>query len=187
MLAALGVWRASKLRLVADFADLLPENQPSVLELHRILSRTRGLSNVFVVLEGRAPAPLRRAADALVPRLREIGPPYVAIARSGVQEARRFLMPRAGLYLQPAELDDLERSLIEQERAAFRRGIGADLDDDETQAAAPAATERIDARLRDKLHGAASFPDGYYLGRTATGWAQIVAVKASVGTGDLRT
>ena len=108
LLAGLGAWRASKLRLVTDFADLLQQDAPSVVELRRILSRTRGLSNVFVVLEGSDPAELRRAADALVPRLEAIGPPYVALVRSGVQEARRFLMPRAGSYMTEADLEDLE-------------------------------------------------------------------------------
>ena len=125
---------------MTDFADLLQQDAPSVVELRRILSRTRGLANVFVVLEGGDPAELRRAADALVPRLEAIGPPYVALVRSGVQEARRFLMPRAGLYMTEADLEDLEGRLIEQERAAYKHAIGADLSDDlggDDDAAAP--------------------------------------------------
>src|SRR5262249_4718976 len=156
--AVLGAWRASKLRLVTDFADLLPEDQPSVTELHRILARTRGLANVFVVLEGDDPGTLRRVADTLAPRLRAIRQPYVAIARSGVQEARRFLMPRSGFFLSDDDLGDLEQRLTEQEQAAFRHGIGADLGDDE--APAPLGPEEIEKRLRGKLRGAASYPDG---------------------------
>jgi predicted RND superfamily exporter protein len=183
LLAGVGAWRASKLRLVTDFADLLPVNQPSVLELHRILARTRGLSNVFVVLEGSDPATLRRAADTMEPRLRAIGRPYVAIARTGVQEARRFMMPRSGLFLSDADLDDLERKLTAQEQAAFRRGIGADLGDDE--APPPLGPDEIEQRLRARVGGAASYPDGYYLKQTPTGWAQVVAMKAAVASGDL--
>ena len=185
-LGALGAWRATKLRLVTDFADLLPANQPSVLELNRILPRTRGLSNVFVVMEGGDPAALRRAADALVPPLRAIGGPYVESARSGVQAARRFLMPRAGLYLTDADLDALDDDIKDRERAAFRRGIGADLDD---EAQKPAGdddqTLDIEKRLRDKVGAAARYPDGYYLAQTDTGWAQVVMVKAAVANGDL--
>ena len=47
-IAAAGTWRASRLKLVTDFSDLLPQDQPSVVELGNILARTRGLSNVFV-------------------------------------------------------------------------------------------------------------------------------------------
>jgi predicted RND superfamily exporter protein len=183
LLAVLGAWRASKLRLVTDFADLLPEDQPSVIELHRILGRTRGLGNVFVVLEGDDPATLRRVADTLEPRLRAIGQPYVALARSGVQEARRFLMPRSGLFLSDDDLGDLERKLGEHEQAAFRHGIGADLGDDE--APAPLGPDEIEERLRGKLRGAASYPDGYYLARTEKGWAQVIACKAAIAAGDL--
>ena len=185
LLAAGGAWRASKLRLVTDFSSLLADQQPSVVELHRILTHIRGMSNVFVVLEGEDPATLRRAADLLEPRLREIGAPYVARARSGVQEARGFMMPRAGLYLPEADLDDLEQRLAEQEQVAFRRRIGANLDD-EDKAPAPLGPDEIQKRIGEKLGGAASYPDGYYLGRTPTGWAQVVALKAAVATGDLR-
>jgi predicted RND superfamily exporter protein len=185
LLAGLGAWRASKLRLVTDFADLLQQDAPSVVELRRILSRTRGLSNVFVVLEGRDPAQLRRAADALAPRLEAVGPPYVALVRSGVQEARRFLMPRAGLYLTETDLDSLEQRLIAQERSAYQHAIGADLSDD-LGAPAPLTTGEFEARLRDKLGSAVDYPDGYYLARTPTGWAQVVAAKAAVASGDLR-
>ncbi|HVV16427.1 MAG TPA: MMPL family transporter [Polyangia bacterium] len=186
VLASGGAWRASKLKLVTDFSGLLAERQPSVLELHRILDRIRGMSNVFVVLEGTDPNTLRHAADVLEPPLRAIGSPWVARARSGVQDARRFLMPRAGLYLSKAELDDLEERLTEQEQAAFRRRIGADLDDSEDAGRAPLRADEIEKRLRDKLKGAADYPDGYFLDRTPTGWAQIVALKAAVAAGDLR-
>jgi predicted RND superfamily exporter protein len=187
LLAGAGAWRASKLRIVTDFADLLQQDAPSVVEIRRILARTRGLSNVFVVLEGSDPAQLKRAADALEPRLRAIGPPYVAIARSGVQEARRFLMPRAGLYMTEADLDDLEQRLIAQERSAYKHAIGADLgaDDDGAAPPAPLSPDELQKRLRDKLGAAADYPDGYYLARTDTGWAQVVATKAAVANGDL--
>jgi uncharacterized protein len=184
LLAAAGSWRASKLRLVTDFSSLLADEQPSVVELHRILTHIRGMSNVFVVLEGSDPATLRRAADVLTPRLRAIGSPYVARAQSGVQEARRFLMPRAGLYLSEADLDDLEQRLGEQERAAFRKEIGADLDDEEAPTA-PLGPDEIAGRLHERLGRPKDYPDGYYLGRTPAGWAQVVALKAAVATGDL--
>src|SRR5262245_7578414 len=127
VLAVLGLWRASHLSLVTDFSDLLPQNQPSVVELGRVLARTRGLSNVFVVLEGKDVTALRRLADPLAPRLSAIGTPFVEGARSGVHQARRFLLPRAGLFLPADQLDRLEQRLVEHEQWAFRQAIGADL------------------------------------------------------------
>ena len=65
LLGALAAWRATHLHLRPELWELLPENQPSVIELHRVLGRTRGLSNVFVVIEGADGARLRRFGDAL--------------------------------------------------------------------------------------------------------------------------
>ena len=185
LLAALGAWRASKLRPAAGLQTCCSRTRPASWSC-AAFCRARGLSNVFVVLEGRDPDQLRRAADALVPRLEAIGPPYVALVRSGVQDARRFLMPRAGLYLTETDVDNLERRLVAQERAAYKHAIGADLggDDGATGAPAPLDSDELDRRLRDKLGGAVDYPDGYYLAKTPTGWAQVVASKAAVASGD---
>jgi uncharacterized membrane protein YdfJ with MMPL/SSD domain len=94
---------ASRLELRTRFDQLLPDAQPSVVELRRITERTDASSNVFIVLEGEE---LRAFGDALVPRLRGIGRPWVVTADDGIQEGRRFLLPRAGLF---AKKEDLEK------------------------------------------------------------------------------
>ncbi|MBC8134180.1 MAG: hypothetical protein H7X95_14455 [Deltaproteobacteria bacterium] len=99
VLSAVCLWRASHLTVVTDFSDLLPSDQPSVVEMRRIVDRSRGLSNVFVVLEGAHAPKLTSLADKLVPSLVALGRPAVDTATSGVHAARRFLMPRAGLFL----------------------------------------------------------------------------------------
>lgn len=183
LLATLGVWRASRLTLVTDFSDLLPQNQPSVVELRNILARTRGLSNVFVVLEGGDPAALREIADTLAPRLLAIGGPMVESARSGVLEARRFFVPRAGFFLAEKDLADLEQHVTEAERRAFRGAIGADLDDDDDEAALdPGELER---RLTAKISMFSRFPGGYYQGPSPYGTAQLIVLKSAIVTGDL--
>jgi predicted RND superfamily exporter protein len=184
LLAALAGWRASKLRLVTDFADLLPENQPSVVELHRILGKTRGVSNVFVVLEGPDPFALRKIADTLVARLPALGSPYVESVRSGVQQSRAFLMPRAGLFLPEAELDDLEQRVVDQERWFFKKKIGADLDTDE-KAPAPLDGNELQRKLLGRGEAVANYPDGYYQTATEAGTAQVVVVRSAVANGDL--
>lgn len=190
LLAALGCWRASRLRLVTDFADLLADDQPSVIELRRVLARTRGLSTVYILLEGAEPMALRRFADALVPALRAVGGPYVESARSGLQEASRFLRPRASLFLGEADLTAIEQGLAAQEKRAFRRAIGADLDDDdhgETEAGAAVLPDAhsIEQALLAKVGALDRYPDGYFLARTPTGPALVIEVKAAVVTGDI--
>lgn len=190
LVTALGAWRASRLRLVTDFADLLPQNQASVVELRRILARTRGLSNVFVVLEGADAGALRGLADQLLPRLRAIGAPYVETARDGVQAERRFLLPRAGLYLSEDDLDDLTRRLAKQESQSYRRRIGADLDEDDDQRPRPDEPPPLDAddiqrRLLGKVGALDRFPEGYYEGQVNGHAAQVIVIKAAVAAGDL--
>ena len=180
-LATLGVWRASHLSVVTDFADLLNPHQPSVVELRRISGRVRGQSSVHIVLEGPDALALRAAADSLLPPLRATGGPFVESARSGVQEARRFLMPRAGLFLSAAETDELERGIKEQESWEFRRRIGADL----SEPPPPVRRDDLESRLARRLGPLAHYPDGYYQAATAGGWAQVVVVKSAVLSGDL--
>jgi predicted RND superfamily exporter protein len=182
LLATLGGWRASRLKLVTDFSALLPQDQPSVVELGNILARTRGLSNVFVVLEGPDQAALRRLADDLVPRLAAVGGPSVESARSGVQDARKFLMARAGLFIADKDLSDIEESLTAEERRAFRGAIGADLDDDQ---AAPPDFNELERRLTGKISAFSRYPDGYFQGPSPYGTAQLVVLKSAIVTGDL--
>jgi predicted RND superfamily exporter protein len=185
-IAALGIWRASRLKLVTDFSDLLPQDQPSVVELGNILARTRGLSNVFVVLEGPDALALRRLADDLAPRLAAIGSPYVESARSGVQDARKFLMARAGLFLSEADFADVEARLTDEERRAFRGAIGANLDDDEDTEAAPAKDlAALEQKLTSKVGAFAKYPDGYFQGPSPYGTAQLVVIKSAIVPGDL--
>jgi predicted RND superfamily exporter protein len=181
-IAAAGIWRASRLKLVTEFSDLLPQDQPSVVELGNILARTRGLSNVFVVLEGPDPAALCGLADALVPRLAAIGGPAVESARCGVQDARKFLMARAGLFLSENDLAELESHLSAEERRAFRGAIGADLDDDD---AAATDWNDLERRLTTKVESFSRYPDGYFQGPSPYGTAQLVTLKSAVVTGDL--
>ncbi|MES1207760.1 MAG: MMPL family transporter [Pseudomonadota bacterium] len=182
LLAALGLWRAGRLEVVTDFTDLLAPDQPSVVELRRVLARTRALSNVFVVLEGRDPTRLRTLADQLVATLSALGPHFVHSAASGVQAARTFLLPRAGLFLTEEHIDALRDQLREQERQEFRRRIGADLDDD---VPAPLDEQALRAQFTARIGSLARYPDGYFQGASPSGAAIVVVVKSPVAFGDL--
>ena len=183
VLSALGLWRATRLALKTDFSDLLPPEQPSVLELHRVLAETRGSSRVFLVLEGRDVLALRRLGDALVPRLLAIGRPWVESAEDGVQDARAFVMPRAGLFATDEQLAELLAEIREHERWAFNHGIGADL----SEPPAPLDERRVRQLMGggdlDQLH---QFPDGYYQGPAEGGRSALVVIaRAAITTGDL--
>jgi uncharacterized protein len=182
-LAALGGWRATRLELRTGFADLLPPNQPSVVELHRVAAATRGLANVFVVLESPDVGALRRLADALLPRLEALGPPAVESAEDGVRETRAFLLPRAGLFASEAQLDQLLDDIKAHERWAFQRSIGADLSEPPPPLDAASVRRSLAGPDLDQLR---RFPDGYYQGPAGGGrQALVVIARAAIAEGDL--
>ena len=64
---------AWRLEVVPGFEALLPPNRDSVRELNRVKEHTKGISSIFVVLEGDDTSALRGAADAIVV---EVANPY---------------------------------------------------------------------------------------------------------------
>src|ERR1700728_2606033 len=98
---------ASKLELRTRYDALLPDSQPSVQELHRVEARTSSAQQVLILLEGPDHGPLRAMGDALVPALLALGPDTVSSAEDGIQQAKAFLEPRAGLFLKQKELEQL--------------------------------------------------------------------------------
>jgi predicted RND superfamily exporter protein len=95
VLTIIGAELARGLELRTRFDQLLPDDQPSVLELKRLSERTAGSSSIFVVLEGGDKDTLRALGARLLPPLRAIGPPWVVSAEDGVQSARDFARARA--------------------------------------------------------------------------------------------
>jgi predicted RND superfamily exporter protein len=183
IVGALASWRATRLEIRPELWTLLSADQPSVVEIKRTLARTRGLSNVFVLLEGRDRQQLRRLGDALVPQLLAIGSPWVGSAESGVQQLRAFVAPRAGLFASVAELRRLLDDLQGEERRHFRRAIGANFDDEPAEAPAPITAGRLQDLLGSKSEYVARYPDGYY--ESPDGTALVVVARSSVLPDDL--
>jgi uncharacterized protein len=182
LLTVLGLLSASGLALKTGFEELLPEGQPSVTELRRVLERTAGVSAVHLVLEGDDPARLSRLADALVERLSKVGAPWVSDASSGIHQGLAFLRPRAGLFPPLAALQELRAEVEQRYRRAVAEAVGADLDDEPL----PPLTQ---ARVRTLLgidaadQMASRFPGGYT--RSPDGKVVVVVARAAIAAGDL--
>lgn len=173
---------ATRLELRTGFDSLLPESRPSVKELRRVEKRTASLSTIFVVLEGEDPAALRRAGDALVPALVQLGPPWVGEAADGVQDVIAFMRPREGLF---ASLDQLKR-LRDQVEERFAYEVGARSGmleglDDQPPPPFDAATVKRELGVGDDP--TQRFPGGYY--QSADGKTLVVAVRCGVLSTDL--
>src|SRR6185312_1180193 len=135
---------------------LLPESQASVQELSRVASRTAGVSTLFVVLEGGDEASLRRAGDALVPALRDLGQPWVGEAEDDVRDVITFLEPRAGLYASRRDLEQLRDDVQAHIDYELARALGTNLDDTPPP---PLTAETVEKRFHlDQQGGADRFP-----------------------------
>jgi predicted exporter len=178
---------ASGLTLRTRYDALLPDNSPSVQELRRLERRASASQTILVVLEGPDRAALRRMGDTVVPALLALGPAEVSSAEDGPHDARAFLGPRAGLFLDRAELERLDRDVQARWDYEVMHASGFALDDDEPSP--PLDWGGIEARLRDSSHGEVGservdrFRDGYY--ERSDGRALVVVARSPIPGGDL--
>ena len=177
VVTALSALLALRLGVKTGFEAMLPENRRSVQELERVAARTAGVSTIFVVLEGDDTAAMRKAADALVPELKKIGPPYVGAVENGVHDAVAFLGPRAGLFADLSQLQKLRADVDARYEYEVAKATGALLDEDGEQP--PEINgETIQKQLGLKEEDVARFPDGYY--QSQDGKTVVVAIRAGV-------
>ena len=186
VLTVTGAWLARGLELRTRFDQLLPDDQPSVLELKRLSERTAGSSSIFVLLEGPDRETLRAVGGSLLKPLRAVGAPWVVSAEDGVQVAREFLLPRSGLFASVEDLQKLNKELDTQRKKAVGKALSLGLDDDEEQKA-PTFAE-----LKEKFLGGKSatleaakdrYPDGFF--QSKDGKTLVVLVRTGIATGEL--
>ncbi len=186
VLTVTGAWLARGLELRTRFDQLLPDDQPSVLELKRLSERTAGSSSIFVVLDGPDRETLRAVGGSLLKPLRAVGAPWVVSAEDGVQVAREFLLPRSGLFASVEDLQKLNKELDTQRKKAVGKALSLGLDDEEEQKA-PTFAE-----LKEKFLGGKSatleaakdrYPDGYF--QSKDGKTLVVLVRTGIATGEL--
>lgn len=190
VLAAVGavtvvaVWLALGLEVLTGFESLLPDDRPSVQELKRVAARTAGVSTMFVVLQGAPDTPvsaLRAASDALVVEIGKVGPPWVGGVENGVQDARRFLMPRAGMFADLASLEKVHQDLSTRYEYEVAKALDAVLDEE----AVPPPVDRksVEADLGITEESKTRYPDGYY--QSKDGRTVVVAVRSKIMSNDL--
>jgi predicted RND superfamily exporter protein len=183
---------AARLELHTQFEALLPQDSPSVQELHRVQARTASAQNVLILLEGPDHMALRAMGDAIVPKLLALGPDTIGSAEDGIQEARHFLGPRAGLFLSMKELEQLRDDVDARWDYEVSKEEGTLLEDD----GPPVTVEDIEKRFRKKQGGDAEdkgdkkdakeedrYPDGYY--ENKAGNALVVQARSPIPGGDL--
>jgi hypothetical protein len=179
-ITAVAVLLATRLTVQTGFESLIPESRASVQELRRVASHTAGVSTLFIVLQGNEHTPtdaLRKAADAIVPELEKLGPPWVGSAESGVHEAVRFLGPRAGLFAETDKLKKLRDDVEARYNYEVSKVTGSDLGlDDEVPPEITAESLKSSFALKDS--DTERYPGGYY--QSKDGRTVVVAVRSKV-------
>lgn len=179
VLTAISILFALRLRILTGFESLLPESRPSVQELNRVAAKTAGVSTLFVVLQGGKETPteaLRKAADALVPAIEAVGPPWVGSVEDGVHEAYRYLAPRAGLYADQKKLEKLRDDI--EERYAYEVAKATDTLLDESDPPPEINAKTLEESFGSKDLDRDRYPDGYY--QSKDGKALVVAIRSKV-------
>lgn len=180
-------WAAKGIGFKSDFAELLPDSKPSVIEMRRVSKRLAGASTLSIVAEvpQSNPAALKRFVDAVVPRLKALGPERVGAVDFGVQDARAFFEKNKLYY---ASYDDLKKAhdeVVERYDYEIAKKQGTLLDDDESEAPPPLTADDIERRLTpkkkegDKAKDGPPHPDGYYMNAEGTHVAVLVRTPVS--------
>ena len=175
----------SRLQLRTRYDQLLPDSQTSVQELHRVEARTASAQTCMILLEGPNRTALRAMGDRLVPELLAIGPDVVSSAEDGTQQARAFLTPRAGLFLDLAELQRLHDDVY----ARWDYEVAKEQDQLIDDTGPPVTFDDIERRLKKKADdkGAGGDDDdrrdGYYERKDGT--ALVVIARSPIPGGDL--
>lgn len=173
---------AARLELHTRYDQLLPDSQPSVKELHRVEARTASAQTVMILLEGPDRAALRAMGDALVGQLLALGPDLISSAEDGTQEAFAFMRPRAGLFLDRKELDQLRADVFARWDYEVAKEAGELLDDN----GPPVTVSDIEKHFRKKSADsiAEDTSNGYYERKDGT--ALVVVARSPIPGGDLQ-
>lgn len=194
----------SKLELRTRYDALLPESQASVQELRRVEARTASAQSCLILLEGPDHMALRAMGDAVVPKLLALGPEVIGSAEDGIQDARKFLGPRAGLFLEKKELVQLRDDVNARWDYEVAKEEDLLIDDQ----GPPVTAEDIERRFRNRLGGGNAkddeykkdhddkdankdkkdepderYPDGYYENKAGT--ALVIQARSPIAGGDL--
>lgn len=178
---------ASRLELRTSFSELLPDDKPSVVELHRVNERLAGASTLTVAAEGSDVESLKRFVDRVAPRIRELGPEYVAGVDDGTRVVQEFFRQNKHLYADLPDLQKLRDDVVARYdwEVGKQAGTNLDLEDDEAppELSASALEKRFQKKV-DEAKKSAKGVDGYYIGED--GKLAVILVRTPLGSGDER-
>jgi uncharacterized protein len=179
-----------RLGLKTDFAELLPENKPSVLELNRVQKRMLSVTTLSVVAKSKDVTALKRFVDELAPRIAALGPAYVTNVDPGVQELHRFVEKNKLLFAPFEEIQKIHDDVAERYGHTVAKAMGTLLDDEEEQPGATSVTGDLLRDIRSRVDEITAReknshpnPEGYYLSEDRT--TIVLLIKTPIEASDL--
>ncbi len=175
----------SRLGFKSEFAELLPDNKDSVIEMRRVAKRLPGASTLSLLVQikdGTHRMAMRAFADALVPRLQALGPDWVGAVDFGVKDTRKFFESHELLY---ADLDELKKAhdrIVERYDWEVAKADGTLLDEEDEPP--PITAESIEKQLKEHEGkpsdgSSPAYPGGYYESEDGTHLAILVRTPVS--------
>ncbi|HET9952908.1 MAG TPA: MMPL family transporter [Polyangiaceae bacterium] len=179
-------WAASRLGFKSDFAELLPDNKDSVIEMRRVSARLPGASTLSLVAQiddGSKRQALRTFVDRLVPELLALGPEWVGSVDYGVKETRAFFEKNQILYAEVDELRRVRDQVVERYDYEVAKAQGTLLESEPGEVPPPITRESIEKTLSERKAQAAAqadaYPGGYYESQDGTYIAVLIRTPVS--------
>jgi len=175
---------ASRLELKTAFSELLPDDKPSVIELRRVNERLAGMSTLTVVGEGGGATELKRFVDRVAPRIRALGPEYVAGVDDGSRKVQEFFEKNKHLFASLEDIQKLRDDIVARYdyEVGKEAGTNLELDDYEPPELSADAIEKRFEKKVEEARKSARGVDGYYIGEE--GKLAAILVRTPLGFGD---
>jgi predicted RND superfamily exporter protein len=176
LLSGLAAYSASHFQVKTDFAELLPQDEPSIKDLERAKARVGGLSNMIVAVSSDDLAANRRAIDDLAERLNRLGPQYLRFLKYHINEEKQFYDKWKHLFADLADLEQIHDRLAKKlryERIKNNPVLNLDLDGEPIE---PVEFDLSDIREKyeKKTSSYQRYVDGYFTGEDGRLWVILV-------------
>lgn len=155
----------AQLGLNGDFTALLPEHEPSVLDLAEIRERFGRQATLTVAVRASSSTVARDYVAALAPRIEGLTDHHVSAVDWNVSVFERFVEANRHLYAPLEDLEELRDVLAD--RLSYELGkanpLYVDLGDEDREPPDPAAVlKRLESRADDARSEFGRFPGGYF-------------------------
>lgn len=157
----------ARFQVKTDFAELLPQDEPSIKDLARAKQRVGGMSNLIIAVTGDDPRANRRLVDDLVERLHSLPRDVVGKLRYRVVEEAEFYKRNLHLYMDLEDLREIHdrlRDRFRQVRISKNPLLNLDLGDEPDERSAkrePLDFEDLRAKFQTAVNAYDRYPEGY--------------------------